>query len=282
MIGQQFVRLCREKGIDYVGTRYSREWEGLIPFNQLEFEKIPLIFDRVSPTVVINSIGLAGGVNFCEENPDTGQKYHVEVTKIMVDWCRRKDVIFFYVSTDYVFDGKTPPYKEEDHTNPLNLYGQLKLESEQYIKEHLERYVIARTTNVFGWDPLTKTPNFLMHLINTLKENDTIKVPAFLYGNPTYAGDLAAGVMDLIEKKNYGLYHIVGSGTINRYDWAVKCIKMAGIKGKTIKKLEHPPPDMVPRPLLSHLDTSKFQKVSRVKLHDIEEGLQLFVDEMRR
>ncbi len=282
LIGQQFVRLCREKGIDYVGTRYSREWEGLIPFNQLEFEKIPLIFDRVSPTVVINSIGLAGGVNFCEENPDTGQKYHVEVTKIMVDWCRRKDVIFFYVSTDYVFDGKKPPYKEEDHTNPLNLYGQLKLESEQYIKEHLERYVIARTTNVFGWDPLTKTPNFLMHLINTLKESNTIKVPAFLYGNPTYVGDLAAGVMDLIEKKNYGLYHIVGSGYISRYDWAVKCIKMSGIKGKTIEKLERPPTDMVPRPLLSHLDTSKFQKVSRIKLHDIEEGLQLFVDEMQR
>jgi glycosyltransferase involved in cell wall biosynthesis len=159
----------------------------------------------------------------------------------------------------------------------LNLYGKLKLEGEQYIRANLEHYVIARTTNVFAWDPETQTPNFLMHLVNTLKENDRIKVPGFLYGNPTYAGDLAAGIMDLIAHKHYGLYHIVGSEYINRYDWAVKCIEMAGIKGKTIEKIETPPADMVPRPLKSHLDTGKFRQVSNIKLHNVEEGLKIFI-----
>lgn len=282
LIGQQFVRLCKEKGIDYVGTRYSRKAEGLIPFNQLELDKIPKVFDEVSPAVIINSIGLSGGVNFCEKNPAIGRNYHVEATKIMVDWCRQNRAAFVYISSDYVFDGENPPYKEEDKTNPLNLYGKLKLEGEQYIRANLEHYVIARTTNVFAWDPGTQTPNFLMHLVNTLKEKDSIKVPGFLYGNPTYAGDLAAGIMDLIEHKHYGLYHIVGSEYINRCDWAVRCIEMAGIRGKTIERIETPPADMVPRPLKSHLDTGKFRQVSSIKLHNVEEGLKIFVNTMKK
>lgn len=281
LIGQHFVRLCKAKGIDYVGTRYSRGGEGLLPFDQLEFDRVPVFFDELSPTVVVNSIGLAGGVNFCEKNPGTGRKYHVDATKVMVDWCREAGAVFVYISTDYVFDGENPPYKEEDETNPLNLYGRLKLEGEQYIRANLERYVIARTTNVFGWDPETKTPNFLMNLMDTLKDKDSTKVPGFLYGNPTYAGDLAAGITDLIEKQNYGLYHIVGSENINRYDWALKLVELVGLQGKTLEKIETPPADMVPRPLRSHLDAGKFRKVSRVKLHDVEEGLRLFVDEMQ-
>jgi dTDP-4-dehydrorhamnose reductase len=265
LIGRCFARLCKEKGIDYVGTRYSRESEGLIPFNQLEFDRIPVFFDEVSPTVVVNGIGLAGGVNFCEENPGIGRKYHVDATKVMVDWCGKTGAVFVYISTDYVFDGKNPPYKEKDEPNPLNLYGRLKLEGEQYIRANLE----------------TRTPNFLMNLMDMLKYKGTIKVHGFLYGNPTYVGDLADGIMDLIEKQLYGLYHIVGCENINRYDWALKLVGMVGLKGKTLEKIETPPADMVPRPLRSHLDTGKFRKVSNVKLHDVEEGLKLFVNEMQ-
>ncbi|MCP4147163.1 MAG: NAD(P)-dependent oxidoreductase [bacterium] len=282
LIGQQFVRQCRAKGIEYVGTCYSRNDGTLIPFNQLDFERIVEVFNEEKPAVVINAIGLAGGVNFCQDNPETGRKYHVEATKIMTDWCRENDAAQVYISTDYVFDGKNPPYKEEAKTNPLNLYGALKLEGEQYIAANRERYVIARTTNVFGWDPETQTPNFLMHLMETLKTQNRMKVPSFLYGNPTYVGDLAAGIMDLLEKEKYGMYHLVGPGYISRYDWAVKCIEMAGLKGKTIEKLEKPPEGMVPRPLQSNLDTSKFRKVSEIKFHDIDEGLQIFVNEMKR
>jgi len=282
LIGCHCARLCSERNIEWTGTRFSREKDGLIPLNQLDFEQVVRLFDRVSPTVVFNAVGLAGGVNFCEENPELGKKYHVEAVKIMADWCSQHNAVLVNISTDYVFDGESPPYKENDKTNPLNLYGKLKLEGETYIREHLEQYIIARTTNVFGWDPETQTPNFLMHVINTLKEKDSIQVPAFLYGNPTYAGDLAAGIIDLIENRHFGLFHIVGPGYINRYDWAVKLLEMAGIQGKTIEKQETPPVNRVPRPLKSNLDTSKFRSVSQIHLHDVDEGLQLFIAAMTR
>jgi dTDP-4-dehydrorhamnose reductase len=282
LIGQRFVRLCKEKGIDYVGTRYTREGEGLIPFNQLEFARIPVFFDEVSPTVVVNSIGLAGGVNFCEENPGIGRKYHVDATKVMVDWCRKTGAVFVYISTDYVFDGKNPPYKEDDKTNPLNLYGELKLEGEQYIRANLERYVIARTTNVYGWDPETRTPNFLMYLYQTLAEGKSFKAPSFLRGNPTYVRDLAKAILELIDKKKYGLFHIVGSGYINRYDWAIKFCQLAGLDREKIIEVKNPPEDIVPRPFESNLNTGKVRKILETKLHGIDEGLQLLLEEMKR
>jgi dTDP-4-dehydrorhamnose reductase len=277
LIGQHAVRLCKKKAIDYIGTCYSRPKEGFIAFNQLDLENIPTLFDKVSPTVVFNAIGLAGGVNFCETHPETGRQYHVDATKVMAEWCNQQGAVFAYISTDYVFDGQNPPYKEEDGTNPLNLYGKYKLEAEKIISHQLEKYVIARTTNVFGWDPETQTPNFLMHLISTLKTQDTIKVPSFLFGTPTYVGDLVEGIMDLIFQEHFGLYHIVGPGYINRYDWAMKCLQMTGIEGKVIEEIKNPPENMVPRPLLSHLDNGKFKEYSHITMKGIEDGLQEFV-----
>ena len=131
LMGQQFVRLCRERGIDYEGTRFSRENPHLKRIDFLEPASIPGILAEISPQVVLNCVNLAGGVNFCEENPEPARKLHLEATKVLVDWCVKNHARFVFFSTDYVFDGKNPPYKENDETGPLNLYGQLKLESEK-------------------------------------------------------------------------------------------------------------------------------------------------------
>jgi len=280
LIGQHLCRLCRESHIPFVGTALSRQNQETLNFDLLDFQRLPHFFDEVSPTVVINSTGLAGGVNFCEDNPETGYKYHVLSNQLMVDWCQKHDAVYTYISTDYVFDGKNPPYKEDDETAPLNLYGRYKLEGEQYIRQSLKKYIIARTTNVFAWDPGTRTPNFLMHLVQTLETQDSMKVPAFLYGNPTHAGDLAAGIMELIAHGLYDLYHIVGSENIDRFTWASKFLAMAGIKNKTLEPIKNPPTHMVPRPLNSHLDTGKFRSRSHIPLHNVEQGLQLFIQAM--
>lgn len=281
LIGKAAVRICRTQGIACTGTSYSRGNDELEVFDLLDFEAMPDFFDRISPNVIFNATGLAGGVNFCEQNPSTGRLYHVDATRVMVEWCANNNCAFAFISTDYVFDGTQPSYKEDDKTNPLNAYGTYKLEAERIIEEHLKKYVIARTTNVFGWDPETVTPNFLMHVVQTLEKQDTIKVPSFLYGTPTLVDGLAAGMIDLLNNRRYGLYHIVGSGYINRYEWAKKLLEMAGMSDKGIEEIKTPPPDMVPRPLLSHLDNAKFCAASNVKMHRIEDGLQVFIEKMR-
>ncbi|UCH94205.1 MAG: sugar nucleotide-binding protein, partial [Candidatus Aminicenantes bacterium] len=89
-------------------------------------------------------------------------------------------------------------------------------------------------------------------------------------------------VMELIDKKQYGLFHIVGSGYINRYDWAIKFCEMAGLDKGKIVEVKTPAEDMVPRPLRSNLNTGKVRKILETKLHDVDEGLELLVKEMKK
>jgi len=279
LIGRQFVNICETQGREYTATCFSRCEEGLVHFDHMDFQTLPRFFDKVKPQLVIDAVGLAGGVNYCEENPELGRKYHIDATQHKVSWCKENGAAFIFISTDYVFDGENPPYRESDAVNPLNLYGRYKLEAEQLIARELEKYIIARTTNVFGWDPGTRTPNFLMHLLRTLEKQDSMKVPSFLWGNPTYVVDLALGIDDLARQGAYGLYHIVGPGYINRYEWAKAAVQAFGLSNKTIEEQKDPPSGMIPRPLQSNLDTTKYNNTSSIKLPTIETGLKRFTNE---
>src|SRR5262249_10883804 len=152
---------------------------------------------EAAPSLVIHCANLAGGVDFCETNPDAATAFHLGGAKNLAAWCRGAAARLVFVSTDYVFDGARPPYREDDQTGPLNRYGRLKLEGERWIAAQLPSWAIARTTNVFGWDPDTVTPNFLMQLHRALAAGKTFNAPSFLSGNPTYVEDLAAALVEL-------------------------------------------------------------------------------------
>jgi dTDP-4-dehydrorhamnose reductase len=185
------------------------------------------------------------------------------------------------ISTDYVFDGQSAPYQEDDEPNPLNVYGRLKLEAEQWLKNNVAGYTIVRTTNVFGWDPETKTPNYMMSLYRRMKANSQFQAPSYLWGNPTYVDDLAAAIMELCSSEMNGVFHVVGSSFINRYDWAIKACRMAGWDEALVIENSHIPDNMVPRPLKSNLNTQKFRSLCKTGLGDVDSGIRAFLKEMR-
>ena len=93
---------------------------------------------------------------------------------------------------------------------------------------------------------------------------------------------MAKAILELIDKKHYGLFHIVGSGYINRYDWAIKFFELAGLDKGKIVEVKEPPQNIVPRPLRSNLNTEKVHAILETKLHDVDEGLQLLIEEMKK
>jgi len=208
------------------------------------------------------------------------RKFHFDASVKVGELCNKYNARMVLISTDYVFDGENSSYKEDDPKNPLNVYGKMKLQAERWMEEHFTQYTIVRTTNVFGWDPLTKTPNFIMGLYKKLNEGKTVKVPSCLWGNPTYVDDLSMAVIELIEKGVNGVFNIVGSSYINRYNWALKLCDVIGIDRRYVVEDKGLIQNSVPRPLKSHLSTGKFRKVCKTQLHTVEEGLEMFVDEM--
>lgn len=237
-------------------------------------------FKQVNPSIVINCTNLAGGVNFCEDNPELSEKFHFEANKTMCELSVKADIPFVLISTDYVFDGNDGPYKEDDPKNPLNAYGHHKLKAENWITSNSTKHIIARTTNVCGWDPLTKTPNYLMQLYFNLSAGKPCNAPSFLSGNPTYVDELSQAIIDLLHNRNYGIFHVVGSSNINRFDWADKFCDLLEFDKSLLTDIKAAPKNIVPRPFNSNLDTNKLEKAIGRKLSDVDQSLIKFKQEM--
>ena len=280
LVGKSFEKLLNQNyGVKVYST--SRFPVGnQIPCDITDSESIGSCFEKVQPHLVINCTNLAGGVNFCENNPALSEKFHFEANKTMSSLSGKLNIPFVLISTDYVFDGTEAPYDEEDTKNPLNAYGKHKLKAENWIKENTSKYIIARTTNVFGWDPFTKTPNYLMQLYFDLKENKKCNAPSFLSGNPTYVDDLSQAILDLLDKNQFGIFHVVGDSNINRYDWAIKFCDLLGFDKSLLNNIDKAPKGIVPRPFGSNLNTSKLQKSVGYTLSNVDEGLNKFQKEM--
>ena len=280
LVGRSIKNLISPKH-EFYGTYNKRKERDLLQVDITSKEDVKHVFEKITPDIVINCSNLAGGVNFCEKEPELGKKFHLISNQTIGKLCEENNSRMVMLSTDYVFDGENPPYSEDDKKNPLNTYGRLKLEAEKWIEQNVTLHTIVRTTNVFGWDPKTVTPNYMMQLYRTLNEDKSFNAPSFLWGNPTYVDDLASSIIELCEKRKNGVFHVVGSSFINRFDWAVKATEILGLNKDLIHKVDRIPENIVPRPLKSHLSTEKFQKCCTTKLHNVDEGVELFVNKMK-
>ena len=275
LIGNYMGRLLTHKSVLWKGTCHNRTCSDFLKLNILD-DDLESIFSHFSPDVVFHCANLSGGVDFCEEHPEIAKKFHLEATQKIGSYCKEIGATLVYFSTDYIFDGTKGPYQENDVPNPLNIYGKLKLQSEYWIQEHLKKFLIVRTTNVYGWDPKTLTPNYIMNLYRTLKEDKIFHASSLLFGTPTYVEDLVRGIFELCEKKQYGIYHIVGNDFINRFQWALGASKILELDSSLVQELKDSLKGTVVRPQKSWLSNAKFKKqCNKAALHDHLEGLRL-------
>lgn len=140
-----------------------------------------------------------------EENKEKVMAVNASGTRYIAEVCKDLAIPMMYISTDYIFDGqgKTPWTPDQQNYAPLNVYGASKLAGEQAVKELLSNYFIVRIAWVFG----THGNNFIKTMLNVGKTHDTLTVVDDQIGTPTYTFDLARLLVDMIETKEYGIYH---------------------------------------------------------------------------
>lgn len=281
LVGGALAKKLSKRGYRWLGTSCKRENKNLRKLNIVNEPEIDQLFSEVSSRAIFHCANLSGGVDLCERQPELAQDFHFKATQMLGRHAQRTGATFFFISTDYIFDGSKDDYREVDSPHPLNVYGMLKLEAEKWIQENLDHYVILRTTNVYGWDPETTTPNYVMNLYRCLKEGKTFHAPSYLFGSPTYAPDLASAMTELFEKKITGVFHLVGSDYANRFTWAIQAAKHLNLEGSLIKEQTHPEVKIAMRPQGVRLNTEKFRNRCVTRLHNLTEGLLLLKDALR-
>lgn len=186
--------------------------------------------------------------------------------------CKKYNTQFIHISTDYVFDGKSEkPYKEDDQTNPINVYGASKLKGEEEIIKCNKESVIIRTSWVYS----SYGKNFVKTMIRLMNEKERIGVVNDQFGCPTYAADLASLILEIIStgKITPGIYHYCNEGIISWYDFAraIKKIINSRCIVNPIESIQYPTP--AERPKYSVLDTNKIQQTFSITIPGWEDSL---------
>lgn len=168
-----------------------------------------------------------------EENRAKVDLINRQGTRNIAEAAKAVGAKMLYLSTDYVFDGKGErPWEPDDKCfQPLNVYGQSKLDGEMAVASLLEKFFIVRIAWVFGLNG----KNFIRTMINVGKTHDTVRVVNDQIGTPTYTYDLARLLADMIETEKYGYYHATNKGGyISWYDFCVEFYRQYGLDTKVI------------------------------------------------
>ena len=243
-LGHDVMNELAKRGYEGIGSDIAKSYNGIqdgtpvvsMPYVQMD------ITDKASVEKVLTEVN-ADAVIHCAawtavdlaEDEDKKDKVHAvnaEGTKNIAEVCKKLDSKMVYTSTDYVFNGQGEEPWQPDCKDyqPLNVYGQSKLDGELAVSETLDKYFIVRIAWVFG----KNGNNFIKTMLKVGKNHDKLRVVNDQIGTPTYTFDLARLLVDMIETDKYGYYHATNEGGyISWYDFTKEIFRQAVEQGHT-------------------------------------------------
>jgi len=193
------------------------------------------LIDTLNPDAVIHTAANAS-IDSCESDPDNARYLNGEIPGILAEAAAKASVHFLHISTDAVFDGtKDGIYTETDVPNPLSVYAQTKLLGEQNVLSANPAAAVARV-NFFGWS-LSGTRSLSEFFYNKLSAGQTCNGFTDVYFCPMFVGDLAATLLRMLDKSLSGLYHVVGSEALNKYEFGIRIAHQFGFDEGLIRPI---------------------------------------------
>lgn len=269
-------------GFDVMNELAKRGYEGIgVDVEEMDITDAEAV-DRVIKESHVDSVVHCAAwtaVDAAEDNVEMCRKVNALGTENIARVCKELDIPMIYFSTDYVFDGEgTRPWEPDDPVvEPLNVYGLTKYEGEQAVEKYLDKYYIVRIAWVFG----VNGKNFIKTMLNLGKTHDTITVVNDQVGTPTYTYDLARLVVDMLEKEEYGKYHVTNEGGyISWYDFAKEIFKQAGMDINVVPVSAEQYQAKAKRPSNSRMEKKKLDEHGFKRLPTWQDALSRYLKEI--
>jgi dTDP-4-dehydrorhamnose reductase len=236
------------------------------------------LVERIQPTVVINAAAYTA-VDKAEDDIEAAFRANAEAPGVLARACADRGIPFVHYSTDYVFDGQgTRPYREDDATSPLGVYGASKLAGEEAVREAGGRHVILRTAWVYG----QYGHNFLRTMLRVGADRDELRVVADQSGTPTPASLIADVTVELLRQQTEvsGTFHLTPRGETSWHGFAEAIFDEAVAQGllarapRVLAITTADYPTRAKRPSYSRLDVGKLEQQLGRPLPDWRTGLQ--------
>jgi len=274
-----------QRALAPLGTIVATTRSGVLPDGSAsevaDFDQpasLTALLDRVRPTLVVNAAAYTA-VDRAEDDRKAAFRANAEAPGVLAHWCAQAGVPLVHYSTDYVFDGQgTRPYREDDATAPLGVYGASKLAGEQAIRAAGGRHLIFRT----AWVYASHSANFLRTMLRVGAERDVLRVVADQVGTPTPAALIADVTAQALQHDGAlsGTWHLTAKGETSWHGFAEAIFADAVATGvlprapnvEAITTAEYPTP--AKRPAYSHLDVAKLEQDFGVVLPRWQDGLK--------
>lgn len=228
------------------------------------------LFSSTTPEVVIHCAAYTD-VDGCERDPERAYRVNAMGTRNIAQCCEEMRARLVYISSDYVFDGSAcVPYREFDRPNPLSVYGQSKHQAEWYTSRLCRRFVIVRTSWLYG----PGGRNFVSAILEKARRGEELKVVDDQLGAPTFTGHLAVALRKIVESDVLGIFHVTGQGRCSWYEFAKYILEKRGLDNVPVTPIMTPElGQLAPRPQFSVLDNFNMRLEGFPLLPHWQEGL---------
>jgi dTDP-4-dehydrorhamnose reductase len=189
------------------------------------------LLERTQPDWIIHCAALAN-LDACEADPLLAQQLNTDLPRTLASHVARSGARLVHISTDSVFEGLRGDYSEEDIPTPVGVYSHTKLNGELAVAEADPTAIIARV-NLFGWS-LTGNRSLAEFFFNNLRLKKHVMGFTDVYFCPLLANDLAHIFLRMLEENLSGLYHVVSSESLSKYDFGLRLAQRFNLDGTLI------------------------------------------------
>ena len=275
-VGRKLLEEFKNQGDEVLGTYFTKEYPDLVKLDVTDPEAVTRAIKDFQPEMVIHAAAM-GRPDDCQADPERAQQVNVEGTRNIVNVSRLINSTVAFISSVYVFDGKKKgPYRENDQTNPVNVYGETKARAEEIILS-LPHHIILRTDMIYGYNGEGMRNGLVGVVVNSqrpvLLDGKNVRQPLFL-------DDVRPAIMTLLNKEAFGITHLAGTDTITQFDIGRRIEELVRDEPIIREKTEEELISSTPRPKNSTMDTSRARSLG-INLKGIDESLKELQHEFR-
>ncbi|WP_337043410.1 SDR family oxidoreductase [Emticicia sp. 17c] len=244
-------------------------------------EEVLAVIAQVKPEVIINTAAMTN-VDMCESAKDDCWKQNVSAVEYLIEASAANNCFLLHVSTDFIFDGKNGPYKEDAEANPISFYGWSKYAAEKLVIHSNIRWAIARTVLVYGIAHDMSRTNIILWVKKSLEEGKNIKVVTDQWRTPTLAEDLAKGCYLIAEKEAEGIFNISGKDFLTPYEMAIMTADFFNLDKSLIAQADSTTfTQPAKRPPRTGFDLSKAKEILGYEPVSFTEGIAILAEQIK-
>jgi len=287
LLGQKLVKRCLKHNISFIATSKGENRNPNCPetnYFSVDLENSDEIIDLINtvhPDAIIHTAAITN-VDYCEDHPEECHRVNVESVRILFELSRKQHIHFQLLSTDFVFNGETGNYAEIDEVDPLSVYAKSKVNAEHVlVNSDYDNWSVARTIIVYGTGANLSRSNMILWALSALPQKQPMNLVNDQFRAPTWADDLAYGCLEIVLRKEKGIFHLSGPETLAVSEIVRRIAKHIGADERLINEISSSTLNQAAkRPPKTGFNLTKSQAKLAYAPKTLEETIDLLLNEL--